>query len=313
MSGILAQGSAFFAKMGKNLGCKVSIPTKGRKTAHTLRTPTPPYSRDDLKKAMTVWIKENGIKSALSFGAYDKILLSQAVRGIGLCQNSAFLKILLEVSPCAKILHSDMKWAVQEVSHTFDTLVPAGRPLERWASEVAERVFTLLNHLRRVVHSAVRMRQACRGLDNQNVMILKELQGKMHIDSEASSCSGPILDSKTEVSISPDDSISQVLVRCPPVSKISKKKDDKTAKSSKSDPRGHALPGGQRLFLVLAKNQSYIQVRECNGTGKKLVVACSQTQSTEHQQLMSMILTYLLEQGTCDKTLAMKLRAHLMA
>eukprot|EP00974_Lingulodinium_polyedra_P118251 11166405-Lingulodinium_polyedra.AAC.1 len=66
--------------MGKDLGCKVCIPTKRYKHARTLRTPTPAYSRDALKKAVTEWIKEHGIKNALSFGLCDKILLSQVVR-----------------------------------------------------------------------------------------------------------------------------------------------------------------------------------------------------------------------------------------
>eukprot|EP00974_Lingulodinium_polyedra_P027497 2658025-Lingulodinium_polyedra.AAC.1 len=109
------------------------------------------------------------------------------------------------------------------------------------------------------------MRQACRGLDNQNVRILKELQEKIQNDCDTSSTSGepkrsrmtdsctkgtpPTLEKETEDLVLPDDSISQVLVQCPPVSKVPKNQGDTPAKGSKKEPKGHDLPGGQRIHM----------------------------------------------------------------
>ena len=48
---------------------------------------------------MIQWVKQVGIRNAFKFGAYDRIMLSQAVCGLGLVENAELLKLLLKSSP----------------------------------------------------------------------------------------------------------------------------------------------------------------------------------------------------------------------
>ena len=51
--------------------------------------------------------------------------------------------------------------------------------LLRWASEIAERLFCVANHLRRIKHSVVRWRQCCVQLNESEKDLLQQIVDDM--------------------------------------------------------------------------------------------------------------------------------------
>jgi hypothetical protein len=144
-----------------------------------VRQGTPPYDAKQLNAMMLQLVRETGVRHVFDFGPYKGIMMGQAVRGLGLVFNQDILELCLAVTPFAYLNHLDLKRAVMEAALEFEGLWPKSKPLDRWAASVAERIFCLLNHLRRIKWSPVRWKQCVKNLDNEDKKTLREMLKKV--------------------------------------------------------------------------------------------------------------------------------------
>ena len=134
---------------------------------------------------MKDYVTKVGIKGALDLQSYKNIKLNQAVNGRGLLQNKAFIQMLITVCPYASYKTQDLKFSFVQMSNEFDGLTGVlARSTDRWASELSERTMVMLNHVRRLRSSELRLRQAIGKLDDAGVKALKNLVNQV-IPSDA--------------------------------------------------------------------------------------------------------------------------------
>ena len=318
--------------------CRVSMKT-GYKFDNVARTPTmgkavrqttPPYSRHALNEAMVKFVKEKGIRHAFDFGVYKSIMMGQAVRGLGLVHNIDILKVMLSITPYAYVKHLDLKAAVIECALKYEGLWPKNdKPLDRWASAIAERIFLLLNHVRRLKFSPIRWRQCIKSLDNDCIKMLRDI-----VDSiKAATRNYDSMEQAGEIeSTQPYDDLdalgrdgfehSDMDGEADIVTPAKKAKLNSGKASKKSTPKDDTTPeklhGAKKasptpvhkLIPTYATHQSYVQVVV---DGKKsLVVACSQKQHADHKKVIEMIYKYLVEIDSADKDVAKNLRTTLI-
>ena len=111
------------------------------------RVPTPP-SQVDVLDILRKYIKNTGVTKCFDFGTYRGVASGQAVRGAGLLKMQDLLLALRAGCPQLLFKPGDLKQAVWQLAGEFDGLKNNDRPMDRWASDVTERVLVLCNHLK---------------------------------------------------------------------------------------------------------------------------------------------------------------------
>ena len=95
------------------------------------------------------------------FGIYESIGKGAAVCGEGLIFLLALLARLVEIQPCLEINHSQLKTSFLHLIKTHASVVGGNiqQKAKTWAALRAERMTTIMSHVRRVVRSDKRLEQ----------------------------------------------------------------------------------------------------------------------------------------------------------
>ena len=289
------------------------------------RFTTPDYSVQSLMEQMNSYIQKAGAKGALDLQSYRNIKLSCAVSGRGILQNKALVQVLINVCPYALYKVSDLKSCFVEMAHEFDELTGLlPKSTDRWAGEMAERVMVLLNHVRRLRNSDIRLRQACGKLDIAGCSSLKNIVNQVIPSDELVSMMSP----KSKLS-SHDDDIDDIpdsmsvgflkLVSQEPVppAKLPKPVVKALGKTTKPDapspPVMKPKPAdGIKIFATFGAQQSYIQYATNSNPKKTLLVGVSAKMASKHKDIVKLMYSHFQAHPSCDKKLALSLRAALL-
>ena len=82
--------------------------------------------------------------------------------------------------------HTDLKRAVTNCALEYAGLYDhksCRKPVDRWASDIAERMMCLLTHMRRIANSPVRFQQASSSLCASEVQVLRDMADRVRLDS----------------------------------------------------------------------------------------------------------------------------------
>lgn len=139
------------------------------------RKPAPPCDEQELEEGLSAYVRTVGFAVAFNFGVYAGIPIGHAIRARGLLFLYALISKLLEVQNDGIINMKPLTTALSNIFARFAELVPSTISTVKYAQETADRIFTVLAHLRRLFHSPVRWRQASRGLSEAEVDKLTEL------------------------------------------------------------------------------------------------------------------------------------------
>lgn len=299
------------------------------KIARPVRVATPEYSPHSLYDHMKDYINKYGIKGSLDFQAYKSIKLSCAVSGRGLIQNKNFIQMLINVCPFAIFKNLDLQTCFKQMGNLFDELVGMHhRSVDRWAMELSERTMVMLNHVRRLRNSDIRLRQACSKLDDASVRALKNLVNQiipsdeivpMAVDKgllalcDKEDAEG-LADHHSDVA---SDGLEALLDAepVPPAKKLAVPK----AKCPAGDKKAACSSGGSaglgadvKFYVTYATLQSYIQFTSATQKKKKLLVGVSSVMSPKHKNVVKVMHRYLLEHPSTSKEVALDLRAALL-
>ena len=297
---------------------------------HQARVATPPYCSSKLCSQVEKHIKRCGVSNALCLGSYNHMSVSSGAHGAGIVLNSKLIRTLLSVSSYALFKNQDIQKALVIASTTFDNLVPSEYRFNvtGWASLKSERIMVLMNHLRRLKNSDVRLRQACSRLDDEKK---KELQELVSLVDEHSECSTK--PSLLELPPLEDDTLDAELLACkpmPPSKKAVPKDADEVVFPDDADAIDPVAPAAAKavkkaaakalkvaaakdikFFSCLAKQQSYIQYKV--GTEKKkLLIAVSAKMSAKHQNVVKVMFDHINKNPTLDASVVKSLRAALI-
>ena len=164
---------------------------------------------------MSEYIKKVGTARALQLGIYQGVPLGHAARGRGLVALADILESLLSVANHITFKHYDLKRTMANLALRYPELHDHRRPLDRWGSDIAERVFCVVNHLRRLAHSSVRLAQALHTVPEEEAIVLRGLVAKVALPSGQNSASAyssaPVTSSEAAPESSKTYSTPQVL------------------------------------------------------------------------------------------------------
>ena len=126
------------------------------------RQAIPDIDVQELKDKLHNYVQTVGIKEAFNLYAYHNLDLSKAVCGQSLLKKQQLLWALLKVSPLAAIKLAQLREACQhvlnaygnEVFSSFKNIAPSCL-----TGKVADQLFVMLNHLRRVTGCEVRWKE----------------------------------------------------------------------------------------------------------------------------------------------------------
>ena len=161
--------------------------------APTIRLPSPSVDDAILQENMTRYVRDVGCSKAFDLGVYSGIPIGNGVRGRGLLYVTTLICMLLESAAHLIFTHLGLKGVIVNVAYSIPGLWPdkdraKGRPIDRWASDIAERLFCICNHMRRVKHSSVRHRQCMADLSTDEQDRLQVLLDQVIIlDSDSRS------------------------------------------------------------------------------------------------------------------------------
>jgi len=148
---------------------------RSARAAPVIRQPVPAYDRDLLRDCLGKHVVERGVKRAFDLGEYAHVPVAHAVRGTALAQQEHLLRALLTAAPAAEVHYRDVKQVVRTLCLQYSGLNSTQQDNETWAGGVAERLMTLLTHLRRLKTSSVRWRQAALNMTKDDQDTLQEL------------------------------------------------------------------------------------------------------------------------------------------
>lgn len=100
-------------------------------------------------------VVRKGPKDVLEFGQYDRLTRSQAASAEGLHHNKVLLKTLIGLCPGAEVQHHQLKHSLLQFPRMNDTAMKD----DLWAAQKAERILTMLCHIRRIARDDHRYRQ----------------------------------------------------------------------------------------------------------------------------------------------------------
>jgi len=119
----------------------------------TFRTAVPLVSQKSLEHGFKQYVR--CVKADFNLGIYDRISRSQAASAAGLTHNRRLLCMLLETCPTGEVQHQQLKSAMLQFPDANDTSLMDSL----WAAQKAERMQTLLAHVRRIARDDTRYRQ----------------------------------------------------------------------------------------------------------------------------------------------------------
>lgn len=288
------------------------------------RVATPAYDTSQLKAALDGLVLKTGVKRCFDLGAYQHISVSGGANGAGLLYCRGLLTCLLGASKFALFKVGDLKQILVELAQTYSGLNPGKQDNHAWATSLSERMMVVLNHLRRLKNSEVRVRQACRKMDMSSQAKLQDLVqvvGLMDAKVEKSDTPKDDMDGSFAQGLQLDDLEEDIKVCVPvPPSKntkgfakheVSKPAAKSTCKAVKSADTGVAAKDIS-FSATYGTNQSYIQF-QCKGMkGKKLLVAVSAKQCHQHTRVVKVMFHHFQKNPTTDKAKALSLRAALL-
>jgi hypothetical protein len=181
LSNLLPSHFAAFAAVASNRRSNpytrvcVCASTSAAMPANTIRQPTPDVDTGKLEDALARYISSIGTSQAFAFGIYSGVPLGHGVRGRGLLALSCLIQAMISAAPHLTFTHLQLKSVVTNLSFRFQELWDGKRPLDRFSADIAERLFTVCNHCRRLRHSAVRLRQAMSDLCDEEQDRLRAL------------------------------------------------------------------------------------------------------------------------------------------
>jgi hypothetical protein len=255
-------------------------------------------------------IKQLGVSKALCLGTYNHMSVSSAAHGAGVVQNSSLIDALLKVSPYALFKSQDIQKALVLASNQYDNLVPDAYKfnINGWAALKSERIMVLMNHIRRLKNSDVRLRQACSRLNDNGK---KELQELILRAQEYSECS-----TKPSLSEAPsldDDALDAEVLACKPMppSKKEVPKQLDVAPIAPEAPAATAAAKDIKYTITLAKQQSYIQYRVASEK-RKLLISVTAKMSVKHQSVVKVMFDHINKNPTLDVSVLKSLRAALL-
>jgi tRNA U55 pseudouridine synthase TruB len=226
------------------------------------------------------------------------------------------------------------------------------KPLDRWAAAIAERIFCLLNHLRRIKWSPLRWQQCIKNLDNEDTQTLRKMVKKVkqatreyntmeltgetaetvcygedeaadgaaeHDESGAAEQAIPGEDSDLEPETLEDGAAehdegdaADDWLGTP--KKAKGKPVAKTPNSTKKAAKKTGLSPKPVPILSVSggKKQTYIQ-KKTEGGKLQLIVACSEKQHKDHKKVIGLIFQHLVDLSTDCKEEALQLRKFLIS
>ncbi len=146
-----------------------------RRRQPTIRSATPDYSVSALEEALKGHITRTGVEKAFDLGIYKAVPIGHAVRGRGLVALAPLIRTLQQVARHLTFKHRDLKVSLTNLAFCFQDLWDKRRPIDMWAAGLAERLFTICNHVRKISNSPVRMKQC------QANMASEEQQDLLHL------------------------------------------------------------------------------------------------------------------------------------
>ncbi len=285
------------------------------------RSTTPVYDEQQLKEQLGYHVEKVGVLKAFELGVYANMNVSQAVHAWSLVKCKLLVECLMQVSPYCLFKVIDLKSALKELGQKFSGLVPEKKTVDTWADKMAERIMVVMNHLRRLKNSEVRMRQAAKKLDEKHTEQLQAIVSKVKLCS-ATTATPEFLaleDLKLE-----DESLDLDIMKSKPVppKKLAVVGGVEEApvmattctspekKTTKKTP-GSLTAKDLRFVATYAKQQSYIQY-VMSGGKKKLLIAVSHKQSKNHADIVKIMHGHFQKNPSVDKSVAHSLREALL-
>jgi len=142
------------------------------------RRPCPDVNLEELKERLHGYVEKIGAKEAFNLYAYNNLAVSRAVDGYSLLKKEQLVMILLQVSPLAMIKFSILRDACKHLEATFgkELFSCFNVSASLLAGKVADQLFVLLAHIRRVMGNEDRWFEALGKYSSNDVAGLKNLR-----------------------------------------------------------------------------------------------------------------------------------------
>ena len=167
-----------FAMVG--MKASVSSVSSGKKPT-PIRRPCPEIDMEELKEKFHGYVEKVGSKEAFNLYAYNNLPVSNAVDGYSMLKKEQLVVLLIQVSPLGMIKFSHLRDGCKYLEDTFGkelfSCFTASAPL--LAGKVADQLFVLLAHVRRVMGNMDRWTEAFARFNIHHLAGLKNLQGFM--------------------------------------------------------------------------------------------------------------------------------------
>lgn len=135
----------------------------------------------------------HGRRTALCLGPYEFIGRCQAVSGAGIAHNEHLLDVLLDHFPQGELRASQLRTAVMKVAKQFPDINTTGLSDELWCGLKADKINTILAHLRRYNTDRLRQQQMRSKSTDADAAVVQRLADKLALlDTDGitgSSCS----------------------------------------------------------------------------------------------------------------------------
>ena len=164
------------------VGMKASVSSKSSGKKQTpIRRPCPEIDMEELKEKLHAFVEKVGFKEAFNLYAYNNLPVSNAVDGYSMLKKEQLVMLLLQVSPLGMIKFSHLRDGCKYLEDTFGkelfSCFTVSAPM--LAGKVADQLFVLLAHVRRVMGNMDRWTEAFARFSNNDLAGLKNLQGYM--------------------------------------------------------------------------------------------------------------------------------------
>ena len=124
-----------------------------------------------------------------NFGVYENISRSMAVSCRGLAALADFLEDVLKLCPSSNLLLTQARLAILN-ANKVKAINPSRLQNQVWAGQRAERIVTILAHVRRVKREPLRLQQALKKGSQDDGKKLAHLLSFVHLGGTASSFTG---------------------------------------------------------------------------------------------------------------------------
>ena len=116
----------------------------------------PPYDHRSLRDALHELAQTAG-PQCFNLGVYASLPQHHAVQATGLLSCSQLLEVVLKHAPSGRVCYSEVKGILTQLGGLFH--LHGNKNQNHWAADAAERIMTLLSHVRRL-KNPTRWRQA---------------------------------------------------------------------------------------------------------------------------------------------------------